>query len=142
MKKNMHDWCKKHNKEHLIEEWCEVLNQKEMKDIPRKSNKMYWWQCDRGHTWKDTFWNRVNNDTSCPLCSSSPSFFEMVIHFYISKYFKSNMNYHPRFLNGSEVDIYLPETKAKSNGKTYSRVGIEYDGARYHQDTEKDMRKK
>lgn len=70
--------------------------------------------------------------TSCGKCSNRISIPEKAIVFYLSNYFNDiKENYHPEFLKGKEIDIYLPSL----------RVGIEYDGERWHKDINKDIDK-
>lgn len=39
-------------------------------DISPYSNKKYWWVCEKGHEWKVSVNNRVNNNTGCPYCAN------------------------------------------------------------------------
>lgn len=101
------------------------------------SNKKVWWKCKNGHEWQAVIGSRVkdNNVVSlCPVCSRNLhiSFSEKILFFYIKKTFPDAIeNYRPSWLNKKELDIYIPSKK----------VGIEYDGERYHKskrDAEKD----
>lgn len=68
--------------------------------------------------------------TSCGLCNNRISIPEKSILFYLSKaFFDVQENYRPDFLEGKEIDIYIPEIK----------LGIEYDGERWHKELEKDI---
>ena len=70
--------------------------------------------------------------TSCGLCGNRVSMPEKAILYYMRKCFSEvKENYRPRFLNGEEIDVYIPKLK----------VGIEYDGERWHQDFQKDWLK-
>ncbi len=70
--------------------------------------------------------------TSCGKCSNRISIPEKTIHYYLSKYFKDiQENYRPKFLNGKEIDLYIPSLS----------VGIEYDGERWHKDLNLDLKK-
>ena len=62
---------------------------------------------------------------TCGLCSTRVSIPEKAIIFYLRKIFDDIIeNYRPDFLEGKEIDIYLPKLK----------LGIEYDGERWHSD--------
>ena len=70
--------------------------------------------------------------TSCGKCSHKISIPEKSIVFYLSKYFEDiQENYHTDFLGKKEIDIYIPSLK----------IGIEYDGAKWHKSVEKDLEK-
>ena len=46
------------------------------------------------------------------------SYKEKIVSYYVGKYFLIRENYHPEWLEGKELDIYIPRLK----------IGIEYDG--------------
>lgn len=46
------------------------------------------------------------------------SYKEKIVSYYVGKYFFIRENYHPEWLEGKELDIYIPRLK----------IGIEYDG--------------
>lgn len=72
--------------------------------------------------------------TGCPKCSmvNHTSFPEQAIFFYIKKAFSSAVNsYKDIFSDGMELDVYIPELK----------VGIEYDGQKWHTNKKRDNRK-
>lgn len=69
---------------------------------------------------------------SCGICMSRVSIPEKMIYYYLSKYFIDiQEQYKPDFLNGKEIDIFIPSLK----------IGIEYDGYRWHKDVKKDILK-
>jgi len=69
---------------------------------------------------------------SCGICMSRVSIPEKMLYYYLSQYFKDiQEQYRPDFLNGKEIDIFIPSLK----------VGIEYDGYRWHQNVNKDILK-
>lgn len=75
---------------------------------------------------------KSNKSMTCGMCSTQVSIPEKAILFYLRKAFDEVIeNYRPDFLNGREIDIYIPEIK----------LGIEYDGERWHSDINKDFRK-
>ena len=68
--------------------------------------------------------------TSCGMCSTQISIPEKMILFYLSTAFPNiQENYRPNFLDGKEIDVYIPELM----------LGIEYDGAHWHKEIEKDI---
>lgn len=70
--------------------------------------------------------------TSCGKCSNQISIPEKMIDFYLKKYFSDIIeNYRPSFLKKRELDIFIPSLK----------VGIEYDGERWHKSAEWDLEK-
>lgn len=69
---------------------------------------------------------------SCGICMTRVSIPEKMIYYYLSKCFDDiQEQYRPDFLKGKEIDIYIPSLK----------VGIEYDGYRWHKDVKKDINK-
>lgn len=69
---------------------------------------------------------------SCGSCSNRVSVPEKIIFYYLSKHFEHlEEQYRPYFLNGREIDIYIPSL----------HVGIEYDGSRWHKSVEADILK-
>lgn len=67
---------------------------------------------------------------SCGLCSNRVSIPEKAVLFYLSAAFPNiQENYRPDFLEGREIDVYIPELM----------LGIEYDGERWHKELEKDI---
>lgn len=54
--------------EHLIREWHPTKNGNlDPHNVPFKSSKRVWWQCEKGHEWKTVVWKRTNG-TNCPYC--------------------------------------------------------------------------
>ena len=75
---------------------------------------------------------KSNKSITCGLCSTRVSIPEKAILFYLRKVFDEVVeNYRPDFLNGKEIDIYVPKI----------RLGIEYDGERWHSEIDKDLEK-
>lgn len=69
---------------------------------------------------------------SCGMCSTQISIPEKAVLFYLSTAFPNiQENYRPDFLEGKEIDVYIPELM----------IGIEYDGERWHKDIGKDISK-
>lgn len=75
---------------------------------------------------------KLLKSTSCGLCGNRISMPEKAILFYLSKAFPDiQENYRPDFLEGKEIDVYIPEIG----------LGVEYDGEHWHKETGKDIRK-
>lgn len=73
-----------------------------------------------------------NKSMTCGLCSTRVSIPEKAILFYLKKIFDDvKENYRPDFLDGKEIDIFIPTIK----------LGIEYDGGRWHSEEAKDTEK-
>ena len=94
----------------------------------------YYFKCSHcGNLWKASVVARING-TGCPKCSSSlhTSIPEQVVFQCLKKTIPSIKNsYKPAWINGREIDIYLPDTK----------IGIEYDGGGWHKNVAKDIEK-
>lgn len=97
-------------------------------DISCGSGKKVWWICDKGHEWQAGVGDRYNGN-GCPVCSKAGSSMpEQGIAYYLSQHFEIEQRTK---ISDKEVDIYLP----------CFNIGIEYDGAYYHQNLNKDMKK-
>ena len=86
------------------------------------SSKKVWWKCDKGHEWQTTISSRTSNNSGCPYCKNETqtSFAEQTLFYYLKKTFKDVYNRY--LIENQEIDIYLPKYL----------IGIEYDGARFH----------
>ena len=117
----------------IASEWSEKNKLPPDKVIAGGHTK-YIFRCKHcGFTWRASLVARIKG-TGCPKCSSSlhTSIPEQVIYQCVKKSLPSTKNsYKPKWLNGREIDIYLPEVK----------VGIEYDGGGWHQSIDKDIEK-
>lgn len=122
---------------HLLDEWDYEENNKlgiHPTDVTYGSKQVVHWKCKRGHTWKCEVYRRTTNGEGCPHCSKElrTSYPEKIIAFYISQLFEDCLeNYRSKELSNLELDIYIPSLK----------VGIEYDGSRWHKNSEKDKAK-
>lgn len=89
-----------------------------------------WWKCPKcNYSWKASPDRRTTSSgiTNCPNCSPlCTSFPEQAIFYYISQFFPDAINRDRS--NGFELDIYIPSRK----------IGIEYDGSFFHNNTERD----
>lgn len=116
-------------------EWSRTLNNGlTANQVLAGGHTKYWWKCCHcGFEWKAEIIARVRG-TNCPNCSFSlhTSLPEQILYFFLAKKFENVINhYKPEWLNGREIDIFLPSLK----------VGIEYDGSGWHQSIEKDTSK-
>ena len=114
-------------------EWSEK-NEKAPNNVLAGGHTKYYFKCRHcGNVWKASISARIKG-TGCPKCASSlhTSIPEQVIYQCLKKVLPSTKNsYRPKWLNGREIDIYIPEIK----------VGIEYDGSGWHQEIDKDVNK-
>ena len=96
------------------------------------SNKKVWWLGECGHEWKASIKPRNSRKIGCPICAKEmqTSFPEQAIYYYMKSKFETVVNTYT-IGNFSEIDVYIEELK----------LGIEYDGARWHKDIERDIRK-
>ena len=113
----------------LAKEWHPTKNGNlKPTDITYGTNQKVWWMCKKGHEWKATIASRANGN-GCAKCSSAgASQREKLFLFYILKYGNEKVIHKYRKL-GFELDIYIPSLK----------IGIEYDGSRFHENVEKDI---
>lgn len=117
----------------IAKEWDYIKNDKKPDEVFPSSSKMFWWICPKGHSYKQTAGNRIQNH-GCPICSKErvTSFQEKIVFYYVKKYFPSTIdNYKIKELGKREIDIFVPSIN----------VGIEYDGGYYHIDPNNDLEK-
>ena len=123
-------WCRKNNKEYLLDEWDYDKNIISPNKIAPFSEKRVWWKCKIGHSYSATLHNK-SSGLHCPVCNKGrqTSFVEKCIFFYCKKYFPDTLsNVRLPELKGRELDIYIPSKK----------IAIEYDGKVFHnKDTNK-----
>ena len=119
----------------LAKEWDYENNDKKPDEILYGSSYKAHWICKKGHRWVATVESRSrNNGNNCPHCAKElrVSFPEKAVAYYLNKSgFEIIESYKPNFLNGKEIDVYIPKLK----------VGIEYDGERWHKSVAKDKSK-
>ena len=120
----------------LLDEWNYDKNHLNPANIVAGSSIKVWWKCKKGHEWRCSPSSRIRPNGSiniCPVCSRvmRVSFSEKVLFYYIQHAFPDAVeNYRPEWLNKKELDIYIPS----------KRLGIEYDGARFHK-SKRDIKK-
>lgn len=99
--------------------------------IGAASIKKAWWLGICGHEWVATVGSRTNGN-GCPFCDKEKhtSFPEQAVFFYIQKIFPDAISRYVE--NKNELDIYIPSIK----------LGIEYDGMRYHSEIQRQKEEK
>ncbi len=118
----------------LAKEWDYEKNDLNPDEVHFGSNNKVNWICKKGHRWPATIQSRTFAGNNCPDCAKELkiSFPEKAFAYYLKKAHVNIIeNYRPDFLDGREIDIYIPNEK----------VGIEYDGNRWHKDVKKDKHK-
>ena len=116
----------------LVKEWHPIKNGNLTPEMfTANSTKKVWWQCDYGHEWYISP-NGRNRGRGCPICAKElqTSFPEQAIFYYVKNVFATTVNSF-KIGKNFEIDIYIDEL----------RLGIEYDGAVWHQSPEKDKEK-
>ena len=117
----------------LASEWHPTKNGNLKADaVTPNSGKRVWWICTKGHEWKSAVYNRTEGN-GCPKCADilRTSFPEQAIFYYIKQVFPDAVNgYKGIFSSSMELDIFIPSLK----------VGIEYDGKRYHSSSKNQIR--
>lgn len=117
---------------HLIYEWHSEKNGSlKPTDVVAGSNQSVWWLAKCGHEWVTSIYTRTNG-SGCPICAKGArvSFPEKCAYYYIKKYFPdTEENVRLAELSGLELDIYIPSL----------RIGVEYDGNRWHTDLSRDL---
>ena len=64
------EWCKKNNKDDLLEEWDFKKNGiNTPSSIQYGCGKKMWWICSKGHSFEATPNGRTCKNQSCPYCS-------------------------------------------------------------------------
>ena len=101
--------------------------------VSAANNKLIWWICQYGHEYQCRIIDRAKG-VGCSECSKRfhTSLREKAIVYYLEKKaIEVKCSYHAKWLGRAEIDVFLPD----------KNIGIEYDGQRYHQNIEKDIRK-
>lgn len=116
----------------VSEQWHPTKNGKLTSyDVLPGTAKKVWWKCPKGddHEWFAAI-NHRTQGTGCPKCNPAYSIPELRIFCELKAIFENVL--HRVIINKCEVDIFIPEFN----------IGIEFDGAYWHQDKhEKDQEK-
>lgn len=106
---------------HLIKEWDFKKNTTyKPTEVGWKSNKVVWWKCRYGHSWKTSIFHRTRNLSNCPRCRGGSSDFEIRLFSELKVLFPRLV--HRKRINRLEMDIFIPSL----------RLALEFDGAWYH----------
>ena len=111
----------------LAKQWHPTKNENLFpSDVTVRSNKKVWWQCEKGHEWEALISNR-SKGVGCPECNkeTQTSFPEQAIYFYMKNIFSDTLNRY-KYDGKWEIDVFVPSLN----------FGIEYDGYRYHDESE------
>ena len=115
----------------IAEEWNYTKNgDLTPQKVSYGSGKIVWWKCRKGHEWKAAINHRTNRGDGCSICTGErkTSFPEQAIFYYLKQLTEAEN----RFIGmGKEIDIWLP----------LYNVGIEYNGAYYHNNKKRDKDK-
>lgn len=119
----------------LALEWHPTLNGEKTPDqvFAGSSTKVFWKCRICGNEWKASIESR-NRGNGCKKCfySQQVSFQEKAVLFFVRKLFPAAIeSYRPQWLDPKELDIFIPE----------HNIGIEYDGAEWHKEPQKDEEK-
>ena len=101
-------------------------------EVTSSSHEEVLWECEFGHIWIASVKSRTEG-TGCPICNNgSISIKEKTVLYYLQQVFKDVIgNYYPDWAKGKEIDIYIPSID----------LSIEYDGAHWHTDENRDKEK-
>lgn len=78
-------------------------------------SKPYWWRCANGHRWKESLEDRINTDSTCPVCGQrkrfsparrSPSIAELHPELMQEWDYKANFDVDPHQLRPSQNKTY------------------------------------
>ncbi len=115
----------------LIQEWNYEKNTILPDSVTNHSDRKVWWKCSAcGYEWEATINNRAHG-SGCPNCQRmfQTSVPEQIVFYYIKQLFPHAQNRVSIYKN--EVDIYIESL----------HLGIEYDGKRWHKNTDADIEK-
>jgi very-short-patch-repair endonuclease len=113
----------------LAKEWDFKKNKNGPDEELSGSHHKAWWTCSRGHSWQCEIRQRTVQKTSCRFCSYQISKPQKRIYSELCHVFNNSVELSYR-LHRIEIDIYIPSL----------RLGIEYDGARFHHATQSVLR--
>lgn len=119
----------------LAEEWHPTLNNDlSPNQVVAGTHRKVFWRCRIcGNEWKASIASR-NAGRGCPKCFyyQQISFQEKAVFFYVKKVFPAAVeSFRPEWLSPRELDIFIPNVN----------IGVEYDGAEWHKDLQKDIEK-
>lgn len=69
MSESLYDFCRKYDRQYLLEEWDSEKNLPLMPDgVTHGSHTMAWWRCGCGHSWQAPVYTRAAG-SGCPYCA-------------------------------------------------------------------------
>ena len=70
MRETLADYCRRADRDDLLEEWDFERNRTLTPDtISYGSKKHVWWRCTNGHRWQAAVYTRTGSGAGCPYCS-------------------------------------------------------------------------
>ena len=70
MRESLSEYCRREQREELLEEWDEVRNLLLTPEtVSYGSKKHVWWTCTNGHHWQAAIHTRTGAGSGCPYCS-------------------------------------------------------------------------
>ena len=96
---------------------AKMSNDKELMRLNKSTNNEIKLLDDLGMIWDTSDVSKMN---SVP---------EIIVRYYVKKYFQDTIKLSANDFLGAELDVYIPSQK----------IGIEYDGVAWHRDNEKDV---
>lgn len=70
MRQSFFEYCKKNNREDLLDQWDNDANFPiTPQSISRGSSRNIWWHCEKGHLWQAAPYVRIDHHSICPVCS-------------------------------------------------------------------------
>ena len=70
MRESLSEYCRREQREELLEEWDEVRNLPLTPEtVSYGSKKHVWWTCTNGHHWQAAIHTRTGAGSGCPYCS-------------------------------------------------------------------------
>lgn len=71
MSESLYDFCRKYDRQYLLEEWDSEKNLPLTPDkVTAGSRRRVWWQCANGHVWKALIYSRAGvQKCGCPVCA-------------------------------------------------------------------------
>lgn len=80
MSESLYDFCRKYDRQYLLEEWDSEKNLPLMPDgVTHGSHTMAWWRCGCGHSWQAPVYTRAAG-SGCPYCAGKNWDRTMTLH--------------------------------------------------------------
>lgn len=105
------------------------LNDFDVRALSYNSARNVWWECDQGHSWCCTVYQRVNSNTGCPHCScNGTSNAERGVVDYVTSLVDNDevVTNSRSIIAPKELDIYIPPRG----------IAIEFNGLYWHTESQ------